>query len=65
MAARHEEGCYEKKMPSGFFLLLAKETAKTMTSGRARGAVVQEVRPGAGFKTSDFVNERLGGGYLP
>ena len=27
----------------------------------ARGAVFQEVRPGAGFKTGDFVKEQLGG----
>ena len=23
----------------------------------------QEIRPGAGFETSDFVQEKLGGGY--
>ena len=27
----------------------------------ARGAVFQEVRPGAGLKTGDFVQETLGG----
>ena len=30
--------------------------------GVARGIVFQEIRPGAGFKTGDFVKERLGGG---
>ena len=29
--------------------------------GVARGTVLQEVRPGAGFKISDSVNEKLGG----
>ena len=32
--------------------------------GVARGAVFQEVRLGAGFKTGDFVEEKLGS-YLP
>ena len=27
----------------------------------ARGTVFQEIRPGAGFKTGDFVKEKLGG----
>ena len=26
-----------------------------------RGAVFQEIRPGAGFQTGDFVKEKLGG----
>ena len=29
--------------------------------GVARDTVFQEVRPGAGFKTGDFVKEMLGG----
>ena len=29
--------------------------------GVARGTVFQEVRPGPGFKTDDFVKEKLGG----
>ena len=29
--------------------------------GVARGTVSQEIRPGAGFKTGDFVEEMLGG----
>ena len=28
----------------------------------ARGTVFQEIRPGAGFKTDDFVKEKLGVG---
>ena len=30
-------------------------------AGAARGTVFQEVRPGAGFETGDFVKETLGG----
>ena len=29
--------------------------------GLSRDTVVQEIRPGAGFETSDFVREKLGG----
>ena len=29
--------------------------------GMARGTVVREIRPGAGFGSSDFVKEKLGG----
>ena len=29
--------------------------------GVARGTIFQEIRPGAGFKTGDFVKEKLGG----
>ena len=33
-----------------------------MTSGRvSRDIVFQEIRPGAGFETGDFVEENLGG----
>ena len=34
-----------------------------MTSGRvvARDTVFQETRPGAGFQTGDFLEEKLGG----
>ena len=32
-----------------------------MTSGGARGAVFQEILPGVGFETGDFVKETLGG----
>ena len=41
--------------------LLAKDY-RTMRSGWvARGTVFQETRPRAGFKTSDFSKEKLGG----
>ena len=29
--------------------------------GVAKGTVFQKIRPGAGFKTGDFVEEKLGG----
>ena len=29
----------------------------------ARDTVFQEIRPGVGFETGDFVKEKLGGGY--
>ena len=29
--------------------------------GVSRGTVVQEIRPGVGFETGDFVKEKLGG----
>ena len=32
-----------------------------MTSGAARGTVFQDIRPGAGFETGDFVKEMLRG----
>ena len=31
---------------------------------RARGTVFQEIRPGAGFQTGDFVQRRLGGATI-
>ena len=31
--------------------------------GVSRDTVFQEIRPGFGFKTDDFVKEKLGGGY--
>ena len=30
----------------------------------ARGPVFREIRPGAGFKTGDFGQEKLGGGTV-
>ena len=57
MAARHEEGCYEKfRLRNCFF---AKDYP-TMTSGRIWGTEGQQIRPGACTKTSDFVKEKLG-----
>ena len=32
--------------------------------GVARGTVFRKIRPGASFKTGDFVKEKLGGGTV-
>ena len=32
-----------------------------MTAGGGRGTVFQEIRPGAGFETGDFVKRKSGG----
>ena len=58
MAARHEEGCYEKK---SLMYSLACAGLSNDDVGVARGTVFQEVRPGDGLKISDFVGEKLGG----
>ena len=49
-----------KSRPPCIFLF-AMEGLSNNDVGVARGTVFQEVRPGAGFKTGDFVKERLGG----
>ena len=58
MAARHEEGCYKKSICKYYFVRggLSNDDVRV-----ARGTVFQEIRPGAGFKTGDFVKEKLGG----
>ena len=54
MAARHEEGCYEKYI---LIYFLACTGISNDGVGVARGTVIQEVRirPGAGLQTGDFV----------
>ena len=52
MAARREEGCYEKSILKNFDV---RKRLSNDDVGAARGAVFQELRPGAGFKTGDFV----------
>ena len=47
---------------SSCIILFEKDYRRTMASGWvARGTVFQEIRPWAGFKTGDFVIEKLGG----
>ena len=64
MAARHEEGFFCEKHVSIFFLvrkgllLLSNDDV-----GVATGTVFQEVRPGGGFETGDFVERKVGEGY--
>ena len=61
MAARHEEGCHEKHAASHIFL--HGKGISNDSVGVARGAEFREIiRPGAGFKTGDFVEEKFGGG---
>ena len=58
VAARYKKGCYEKYI---FTYFLVREGLSTDDVGVAKGIVFQEIRPWAGFKTSDFVKETLGG----
>ena len=58
MAARHEEGCYEKSILEQFHV---RKGLSNDDVGAARGTIFQETRPGAGFKTGDFVQEKLRG----
>ena len=41
--------------------MLAEEGLSNEDVGDARGTVFQEIRPRAGFKTDDFVEQKLGG----
>ena len=55
MAARHEKGCYEKNILKHFHACKGLSNLSNDDVGAARGTVFQEIRPGAGFKTGDFV----------
>ena len=59
MAARNEEGCYEKYTIHNY--VLVREGLSTDDVGVAKGTVFQEIRPWVGFKTGDFIQEKLGG----
>ena len=61
MAARHEEGRYEKNVFRYFFV---RKGLSNDDVGVARGTVSQEIRPDTGFKTGDFVEEKFGGGAI-
>ena len=58
MAARHEDGCYETSILKHFH---ACKGLSNDDVGVTRSTVFQEIRPGAGFKTGEFVKEKLGG----
>ena len=58
MAAGHEGGCHEKKKTSYTFFL-AKDYRKMTSGWQRKGTVFQEIRPGVGIKTGDFVQEKL------
>ena len=59
MAPRLEETCCERDGLRKFSCL--PKDYRNDDAGVARGTVFQEVWPGAGFKTGDFVKEKLGG----
>ena len=62
MAARLEEGCYEKVSTQQF---LVRKRPSNADVEAARGApYFPEIRPGAGFKTGDFFEEKFGGGTV-
>ena len=47
----------------GFHIYFACKGPSNDDAGVSRDTVFQEIRPGVGFKTGDFVKEKLGGGY--
>ena len=59
MAARHEEGCYKTKIFTNFSFAFERLTNDDV--GVATGTALQEIPPGTGLKTVDFVKEKLGG----
>ena len=61
MATRHEERCYEKSISIYFLVCKGLLVQSNDAVGVARGTAFQELRPGAGFKTGDFVKEKLRG----
>ena len=62
MAARHQKGyCRQKKLPIYF---LGCKGRSIDDVGVSRDTAFQEIRPGAGFETGDFVKKKFfGGGY--
>ena len=60
MAARHKKGAMNKSILKHFLVckVLSNDDVEV-----ARGTVRQQMRPGAGVKTGDFVKEKLG--WLP
>ena len=57
MAARHQVGCDEKRI---FMYFLVCKGPSNDDVGVKRGTVLQKIRPGAGLKTGDVVEEKLG-----
>ena len=49
-----------KKTP--YYMFLFAKDHRKMTSGWQRDSAFQQIRPGARFKTGDFVKKKLGGG---
>ena len=61
MAARHQKWCDEIYVVYILVCFLVCNGISKDDVGVARGAVFQKIRPGVGFKTGDFVKEKLGG----
>ena len=59
VAARYEEGCYEKHLLR--ICSCSRMTVDRSHVGVAKGTLFQEIRPWAGFKTGDFVKDKSGG----
>ena len=60
MTARHAEGSYGKIIFHSYIFLVGKGLSNDGV-GVARGTAFREIRSGVGFKTVDFVKEKLGG----
>ena len=58
MVSRREEGCYDRKV---FMHALVAKGLSNDAVGFPKGTVFQEIPPGAGFTTGDFVEEMLRG----
>ena len=58
MAPRHEEGCSERYICTYFLVYEGLSNDDVVV---AKATVVQEIRPGAVFKTDDFVRVKLRG----
>ena len=58
-AGRHEEWCYEENI---FMYILGCEEVSDDDIEVPEGTVFQEMRPGVGFKTGDFVATKVGAG---
>ena len=62
MAARHEEGCFEKLYLRTSVFLFTIKGYRAITSSCQGGTVFHEkIRPGAGFKAGYFVKGKLVG----
>ena len=57
MTARHEKGCYGKSILKHF---LARKGLSNNDVGASGGTVIQEIRPGAGFKPAISLKKSWG-----
>ena len=57
-------GYYNIERKVSIYFLVCKKVYRSTTSGRvSRDTAFQEIRPGAGFETGDFVKKKRWGGY--